>query len=458
MSNHAAVTADGGEVGRAQAMQALAAGAPLDRRMNPILLKPHSDLGSHVVVLGDEVSTTDAVGYGPTARTLRPVVLDALVSLRLDYDWVVAEGAGGAAEINLLDRDLVNLPLAAAAGMPAILVVDIEPGGAFAMAHGTIDLLPERLRATVAGVIFNKFRGDPSLLDDGIEQMEQRNGVPVLGVLPYLSDHLALGVEDSLDIHTGPAPAGRSANPIRVAAIRLPHLANPSDLDPFLAEPDVEVRWVTGPSELAAADLIVIPGSRATVADLGWLRERGLAEALARSNAWIVGICAGFQMLGRQIDDPVESGAGLVDGLGLLDTTTTFTEPKVVRQSVGIVRTTDGGASAVAGYQIRFGRPDCGAEPWFDLDGEPEGAVAAGGTIRATSLHGLFDADGFRTGFLQALAEARGRDYAPAPLGFADELERYHDRLADWVDATIDPARIADIATTASPVDAAPGW
>lgn len=458
MSNHAAVTADGGEIGRAQAMQASAAGVALDRRMNPILLKPNSDTRSHLVVLGDEVATTDALGYGETSRTLRPVVLEALTSLRTDHDWVVAEGAGGAAEINLLDRDLVNLPLAAAAGIPAILVVDIDPGGAFAAAHGTIDLLPERLRATVAGIVFNKFRGDASLLDDGIVELERRTGVPVLGVLPHLVDHLAIGVEDSLDIQTGLGPPARSSAPLRVAAIRLPHLANPSDLDPFAVEPDVELRWVTRPAELADADLIVVPGSRATVADLRWLREQRFPDALAASDGWIVGVCAGYQMLGRRIHDRIESDAGTVDGLGLLDAETRFAEPKIVRRSTGVVGDDRGSGSPIAGYQIRFGRPKAAGQPWFRLDGLDEGLIAPSGTIRGTSLHGLFDADGFRADFLSEVAEARGRHYQPSTLTFAQELDRYHERLADWVDAALGPTTILDLAATAVPVGEAPGW
>ncbi len=216
MSNHSAVTADGGEVGRAQAMQALAAGVDIDRRMNPILLKPHSDRGSHLVVLGDDTRLVDAHNYGSVATTLKPMVMTAFNSLRDDYDWVIAEGAGGAAEINLLDRDLVNLPLARAVGMPAVLVVDIDRGGAFASAHGTIDLVPPELRDTIAGVVFNQFRGDPRLLEPGIADLEERDGIPVWGILPHLGTEPLLGVEDSLDISVGGGAVGRSARPIRV--------------------------------------------------------------------------------------------------------------------------------------------------------------------------------------------------------------------------------------------------
>jgi len=456
MSNHAAVTADGGEVGRAQAMQALAAGVPLERRMNPILLKPNSATGSHLVVLGDEQTTTDAHTYGDTSRHLRPVVLDALTSLRQDYDWVIAEGAGGAAEINLLERDLVNLPLARAAGMPAILVVDIDPGGAFASAHGTIDLLPEELRAPIVGVVFNKFRGDPSLLDSGITALEGRTGVPVLGVLNHLTDHLALGAEDSMDIHLGVRGSQRSSLPVRVAAVRLPHLANPSDLDPFAIEPDVEFRWVSHPGELTDVDLIVLPGSRATVADLAWLRDRHFAEKLASAECTIVGICAGLQMLGQRIHDDIESGCGTVAGLGHLAIETTFEHPKIVARSTAMTTSSGGDNYRLDGYQIRFGRPRGTETPWLMVDGQPEGAVDRQQRIFGTSLHGLFDADGFRTEFLTTIAATRNRHYEPAPVGFAAELEHYHDRLANWIETDLDTNRVLSLASAAQ--FPGPGW
>ncbi|MFT7601500.1 MAG: adenosylcobyric acid synthase [Acidimicrobiales bacterium] len=453
MSNHAAVTVDGGEVGRAQAMQAEAARVPLERRMNPILLKPSSTTSSHLVVLGEEISTTDATSYGPTAAALKPVVLEALQGLQADYDWVVAEGAGGAAEINLLDRDLVNLPLAHAAGLPAILVVDIDQGGAFAAAHGTVDLLPAHLRERLVGVVFNKFRGDVRLLAGGISELEERNGIPVLGTLPYLDDHNALGAEDSLDIHARPYQPSRSAKPVRIAAIGLPRLANPSDLDPFTIETDVEVRWVTRPDELSNADIIVIPGSRATVADLGWLRANGFDVALQRTEAWIIGICAGYQMLGRRIYDTIESQTGPVDGLGLLDTVTNFEHPKIVRRSYGTV-----GSHQVFGYQIRYGRPTSQDEPWMHLDGHPEGAMNHHGTIRGSSLHGLFDADEVRTQLLIEVAKVRGRSYRPSETSFATELESHHDHLADWIEASMDMSHLQELASSATSPPEAPGW
>ena len=451
MSNHAAVTPDGGEIGRAQAMQAAAARIEPDRRMNPILLKPTAGHRSHVVVLGDEQDTTDARAYGLTAQDLKPVVLDALASLRRDVDWVVGEGAGGAAEINLLDRDLVNLPLARAAGIPAVLVVDIDRGGAFAAAHGTIDLVPPELAGTIAGIVINQFRGDASLLDDGIADLEARHGVPVLGVLPHLGDTPMLGVEDSLDVHLGVVGRTRSADPVRVVAIRLPHLANPADLDPFVVEDDVELRWATAPRDLADADLVVVPGSRSTVADLQWLRAVGLADALATTEAHVVGVCAGFQMLGRRIDDEVESGDGRVEGLGLLDTDTVFAEPKIVRQATGTSE-----AGPVTGYEIRFGRPAVGGTPWLTVDGEPEGAVV--GRVRGTSLHGVFDEDATRGALLEEVAVARGRTYARGATSFSAALDAHHDRLGDWIAAHVDLDQIESIGARAAEPGEEPGW
>lgn len=463
MSNHAAVTADGGEVGRAQAMQAAAAGAPLDRRMNPVLLKPTNGNRSHVVVMGDEIDTAEAAGYGTMADRLRPVVLDALHGLRKQYQWVVAEGAGGAAEINLLERDLVNLPLAKAAGLPAVLVVDIEPGGAFAAAHGTLDLLPSELRDQVIGVIFNRFRGDPALLEPGPTQLQSRTGVPLLGVLPWLGPAGLLGVEDSLDVGGGSmastgADRPQSDRPVRVAALHLPHLANPSDLDPFATEPDVVVRWVTRPGELSDADLIIIPGTRATVSDLDWLRSQGFDRALhsaAGQSAAIVGLCGGYQMMGVEIDDRVESGVGRVDGLGLLDVVTRFDRPKIVGRSTGTA-----GAEPVEGYQIRFGRPGPVGDhsDWLVLDGQPEGAIDGSGLIAGTSLHGLFDADGFRAELLARVAERRGRRYLPGPVGFAAALEAQHERLADWVEGHLNIGHLLDAGAGALDPDKAPGW
>lgn len=457
MSNHSAVTPDGGEIGRAQAMQALAAAVDTDRRMNPILLKPTKAATSHVVVLGDEVGTTDARSYAQTAQGLKPVVLEALNGLRRDHGWLIAEGAGGAAEINLLDRDLVNLPLAAAAGIPALLVVDIDRGGAFATAHGTIDLLPPRLRTQIGGIVFNQFRGDPSLLDSGTADLEQRTGVPVLGVLPHLGDHPMLGVEDSLDIGTTAQRHGDSSAPVRVAVIRLPHLSNPSDFDPLVMEPDVDLRWTTSPGDLGDADLIILPGSRATVNDLAWLRDRGLDEAIRSTDARVVGLCAGYQMLGQLIHDDVESGEGTVAGLGLLDVETTFETPKVVSRASG--HTMGGPAETpVVGYQIRWGRPRGASRPWLELDGAPEGGRSTDGSVCGTSLHGVLDGDDFRRALLTDVAARRGRSFTPGTRPYAAALDDHLEHLADWVEAYVDIDALRVLGATAAHPGQGPGW
>lgn len=476
MSNHSAVTPDGGEIGRAQAMQALAARCETDRRMGPVLLKP-SGLRSHVVVLGDEVAVDDAVSYGQRARSLRPVVLEALTGLRRDHQMVVMEGAGGAAEPNLLDRDIVNMPLAAAAGIPAVLVVDIDRGGAFASAYGTWALLPERLRSQLHGVILNGMRGDVSLLDPAIADLEQRTGMPVLGVLPHLGEHLMLGVEDSMDLRApgrlSPAEGWFADRPVRVAAVRLPHLANPSDLDPLALEPSVELRWATRPGDLSDVDLVIIPGTRATVADLAWLRERGLDTMLERLVAspvgpHVLGICGGYQMLGTTIQDDVESGAGTVAGLGLLPVSTTFATPKVVRRDTG--RTANRVGLPVRGYQVRLGRmtPDDGVEAWLELagDGEggkdegwiPEGCLRDDRRVRGTSLHGVLDSDELRQALLGAVAAVRGRTFTAATRPYEQALQDHLDHLGDWVEQHLDMEALLALAGTADHPDAAPGW
>ncbi len=471
MSNHAAVTADGGEIGRAQATQAAACGVDFERRMNPVLLKPTANRQSHMVVMGEEVSLTDATRYGPTSDDLKPVVLNALDDLRSDFDWVVAEGAGGAAEINLLERDLVNLPLAAAAGLRTVLVVDIDLGGAYASAFGTVELVPEHLRDTIGGVLFNRFRGDRSLLDSGNAEFERRTGVPVLGVLAALDHPPILGVEDSMDITIGPTPRDHSLiglrepsrRPVRVAAIRLPHLANPSDLDPFSIEPDVSLRWATRPDDLLNVDLIVVPGSRATVEDLDWMAQTGLADRLVASarseQTVIVGLCGGYQMLGRTIDDELESSRGRVDGLDLLDSHTVFASPKIVCRSHGTVAHT-GGLAEVDGYQIRWGRPSGATTPWLEVDGRAEGAVAHSGRslVLGTSLHGVFDNDLFRAELLSSIAERCGRLYEPSPVTLRAAMAAQHDRLADWLEEHSQVERLLELATQAATPGSGPGW
>src|SRR5687767_12289922 len=319
MSLNSAVTIDGAEIGRAQALQACASGIEPEAIMNPILLKPTSDRSSHLVVLGRPVDELDAAAYQSRTVSLWEVVLDSFAQLRSRFDVVLLEGAGGAAEINLFERDLVNLPLARRVGAPAIVVGDIDRGGVFASLFGTVALLPDELRRCVGGFVVNKFRGDPALLGDATDELERRCGVPTLGVVPYLPD-VAIDAEDSLALER--PPPERPDAVVDVAVVRLPHISNFTDLDPLLNEPSVRVRYVTEPSHLGRPDLVVLPGTKATVKDLIWLRARGLDHAISASGARVLGICGGYQMLGTTIVDDVESRRGTVEGLGWLDVQT----------------------------------------------------------------------------------------------------------------------------------------
>ena len=453
MALNSFVTASGHEIGRAQAVQAWASGVEPEVGMNPILLKPTGERTSQVIVMGRPAGHLDAVAYQAAKPRLRATVLEALADLRSRFDVVLLEGAGSAAEVNLLADDIVNLRLAAAAGVPAIVVGDIDRGGVFAALYGTVAILPDDLRPLVRAFVINKLRGDPALLGGGLVELERRSGVPTLGVLPWIHD-VGLDAEDSLAL-TGRRPAAVEpplAATLDVAAIRLPRIANFTDLDALATEPGVGVRMVEHTSALGEPDLVVLPGTKATVADLEWLRGRGLDRALAdaRERGTVtVGICGGYQMLGELIVDGVESGRGRVPGLGWLDVVTVFRATKLTRQRRG-----RGLQKRVSGYEIHHGRVTRGpgARPWLRLDDaygvENEGAVdpeadARGvGAAFGTSLHGLFEEDGFRTAFLADVARRRGKEFVPVGRSFAAARERQIDCLADLVDANLDMAAL----------------
>ena len=456
MALNSFVTAGGHEIGRAQAAQALAAGVEPDVAMNPILLKPTGERTSQVVVMGRPIDHMEAAVYHDHKPRLLGVVLDALAQLRDRHEVVICEGAGNPAEINLLDRDIVNLRVAAEGRMRAIVVGDIDRGGVFAALYGTVALLPPEYRDLVAGFVINKLRGDPALLGDGPADLERRCGVPVIGVLPYVHD-IGLDAEDSLAL-TGPRPAARGpavADGLDVAAIRLPRLANFTDLDALAIEPGVGVRLVDSPAALGQPDLLVLPGSKATVADLEWLRGRGLDRAMAvavAGGATLLGVCGGYQMLGREIVDHVESGRGTVEGLGWLDTSTTYGVEKVTRQRRGRAR-----GHRVSGYEIHHGRTlvDERHRPWIELDdvygSEPEGAANGGGTVLGTNLHGLMEEDGFRAALLTEVASRRGRRFVAAGVSFAGARQTQQDRLADLVEAHLDMAAVEKLIMDGSP-------
>ena len=434
MANNSYVTPSGHEIGRAQGVQALAAGAEPEVAMNPILLKPTGERTSQVVVMGRPVGHFDAAGYQAEKPRLFTTVLEALADLRTRFDVVIVEGAGSPTEINLLHSDLVNLRLAAAAGLPAIVVGDIDRGGVFAAFYGTVALLPDDLRPLVRGFVVNKLRGDPALLAEGPAELERRCGVPTLGVLPYLHG-VSLDAEDSLSL---PAVAPSDGSAVDVAVVRFPRIANFTDFAPLSLEPAVGVRFVDRPAALGRPDLIVLPGTKATVADLEWLRGRGLDRAIAACGARVLGICGGYQMMGRTIADDVESGRGVVEGLGWLDAETVFGPTKVIRQRRGRALN-----QRVTGYEIHHGRVRSAA-PWIQLDDgygeEAEGAVS--GRFSGSTLHGLFEDDGFRAEFL-------GID--PSGLSFAAAREDQLDRLADMLEAHLDLAAIDGLIKEGAP-------
>jgi adenosylcobyric acid synthase len=494
MALNSVVTRDGCEIGRSQAVQAAAAGVEPEAAMNPILLKPSGERHSQVMVMGRPYADASARSYQELKHELRPIVADALADLRARYDVVVCEGAGSPAEINLRHSDLVNLGLARAAELPVLLVADIDRGGMFASLFGTLALLEPADQAHVAGFVINKFRGDESILAPGLVQLRELTGRATLGVLPHVED-LWMDVEDSLALDAPrpetPAPAG--ADTLDVAVIRLRWMSNFTDLDALAAEPGVRVRFTRSAADVERADLVVVPGTKATVEDLARLRSAGLDRALvarAAAGAPILGICGGYQLLGERIFDEVESSAGAVEGLGLLPVTTTFAREKVLRRRAGRCHWLD---TEVGGYEIRHGRvagvadvPDrdshhdredrrrspgaglfVGADGQGDRllfaddgrddglfiadDGEPDGCRA--GSVIGTSWHGVLEHDAFRRALLGHVAELRGRRFVAGTGSFAAAREARLDVLGDLVEAHLDTDRLTALIEGGVPGD-----
>lgn len=436
MSLNSMVTRDGSEIGRAQVMQAAAAGVEPEAAMNPVLLKPGSDNSSQVVLLGKPVAEVDAMSYREIKPRLFETVLESLADLRRRFDVVICEGAGSPTEINLRDRDIANMGLARAANLPVLVVGDIDRGGLFAALYGTVALLDREDQALVNGFIVNKFRGDQNLLAPGLTMIERITGRCVFGVIPWRSG-LDLDVEDSLDLKLGNIAndiAHVGGDSLRVAVIRLPRVSNMTDADALASEPGVSLRFADRPDDLLDADLVVIPGTRATVDDLAWLHQRGLAQALrdrVRKNRPTIGICGGFQMLSRVIDDPYESGAGIVSGLDLLPVRVRFLREKTLALPEGRAL-----GEYVRGYEIHHGVVDVeGGEPF--LDGCRVGAVFG------TTWHGIFENDGFRRAFLTEVAATIGSGFKVAPdTNFAQVRQSRLDLLGDLVADHLDTAAI----------------
>lgn len=467
MALNSFVTADGGEIGRSQAAQAFAAGVQPDVAMNPVLLKPSGERSSQVVVLGKPIGERTAAEYQAPKAELLEVALDCLADLRRRFDVVICEGAGSPAEINLLDGDIANLRVAVATGIPAVLVGDIERGGVFASLYGTAMLLPDDQRSAVRGFVINKFRGDPALLGDGGAQLESLTGIPLLGVLPWTAG-LDVDAEDSLalaataggawagwSVEPGVGSAADHAEPLDVAVVRYPRIANFTDVEPLGVEAGVVVRFVTTVGELGRPDLVALIGSKATASDFDWLRERRLDRAiknLIATGGTVLGVCGGYQMLGRRIIDEegIEGTPGTRDGMGLLDVDSVFRAEKVLRQRRGAAL-----GEPVNGYHIHNGRvraiADRDPEEWLVLEPEriddvrAEGFCSPDRSVFGTSLHGLFEPDAFRKRFLALVAERAGKPWAPSGESFAARREARVERIADLIEGHLDVDRLLDL-------------
>lgn len=467
MSLNSFATPEGGEIGRAQAMQAEACGIAPHVDMNPILLKPESNARSQVVVQGKVFATLDARAYFTRGRDseLWRAVQESYERLAAQHEVIVIEGAGSAAEVNLRDRDLVNWTTVELADARVVLVGDIDRGGVFAQIIGTLDLITPEERARVCGIVINKFRGDRTLFADGVRFLTERTGIPVLGVLPYLRD-LALDQEDSLDVGARRQVAF-TADCVNIAVLLVPHMSNFTDFNALSQETDVALRYVATSEEADGADVIIIPGSKTTLSDLGYLREKGFERLLhdhVQRGGELVGICGGYQMLGQSIADPdgVEDG-GQGTGLGFLPVATVLARDKITEQVEAQALHLDGSiALPVRGYLIHMGRTDRGGlRPCFQLLGKPcvledhgratpreqasqDGAVGHDGLVWGTYIHGLFDQPVFRRAWLNRLRSRKG--LAAVPLECSQRVNETRlkamDRWADHVDQHLDLAPI----------------
>jgi len=422
MSNNAAVTSDGGEIGRAQALQARAAGLPPHTDMNPVLLKPETDTGAQVIVQGKRRGTRAAGSFMRDKTGLLEAALESFHRLAAQHDIVLIEGAGSPAETNLRKGDIANMGFAEAAGVPVVLVGDIHRGGVIAQIVGTHTVLDAGDRARIKGFAVNRFRGDLSLFDGGRDDISRWTDWPSLGVVPWFWDAWKLPAEDMMDI------ASHAGGGYKIVVPQLERMANFDDLDPLAAEPDVTIEIVPPGRALPGdADLVLIPGSKSTIGDLAYLRAQGWdIDILAhhRRGGHVLGLCGGYQMLGKTIDDPegVDGSPGTVEGLGLLDVHTVMAGDK--RVTLSDAQTRDG-ALPVSGYEIHMGRttgPDC-ARAWLTLQGRDEGATSTDGRVRGSYLHGLFTSDAFRAHFLSDLGHR-------SSIGYDAGVEETLDALA----------------------------
>ncbi len=431
MSNNAAVTVDGGEIGRAQALQALASGLEPHTDMNPVLLKPETDTGAQVVVQGKRLTTVRARDYSALKPQLLDSVLESFHRLKATHDIVIVEGAGSPAEINLRQGDIANMGFARAADVPVVLVGDIDRGGVIAQIVGTQAVLDPDDAGMVAGFVINKFRGDPALFDDGYRLISARTGWRGFGVVPYFADASKLPAEDALDLG-----GTTSGGPLKIACLALSRIANFDDLDPLKLEPSVSLKMIrAGEAIPGDTTLVILPGSKSTRGDLVYLRKQGWDVDIAahvRRGGHVLGICGGYQMLGTTIADPdgIEGTPGEAPGLGLLDVTTVMSADKRLTRTEATHAAT---GAPMRGYEIHMGRTDGPdrARPFAEVAGEPEGAVSTDGRIMGSYLHGMFSGDAFRAAFLDRLG-------APSATRYGATVEVTLDALADHLEAHLD--------------------
>ncbi len=431
MSNNAAVTGDGGEIGRAQALQALACGLVPHTDMNPVLLKPETDVGAQVVVQGRRLTTVKAREYAKLKPQLMDAVLDSFNRRKSQHDLVIVEGAGSPAEVNLRAGDIANMGFAVAADVPVVLIGDIDRGGVIAQVIGTQAVLDAQDAARVRGFLINKFRGDPSLFDDGYALIAERTGWQGFGVAPWFPEAWKLPAEDALDIRSS-----GTGGSVHIVCLRLSRIANFDDLDPLAQEPDVRLTML-GPGQAIPgdADVVILPGSKSTRGDLAFLRQQGWdidLHAHMRRGGRVLGICGGYQMLGNMVSDPdgIEGPRGDTPGLGLLNVKTVMTGDKRLTEVEAIHQVT---GQPISGYEIHIGRtdgPDC-ARPFAMMEGRAEGAMSADGRAVGSYLHGMFRDDGFRAAWLASLGASSGG-------GYDATVEGVLDALADHLEAHLD--------------------
>ncbi len=463
MALNSFITAQGGEMGRAQVVQAEAAGIEPHVDMNPILLKPTSQMGSQVIVLGKAVGNFSAASYYDYKKELVSVVRGAFERLRAQNDLIVIEGAGSAVELNLKQHDLVNMAMADMADARCILVGDIDRGGIFASLLGSYSLLSPCERERIVGFIVNKLRGDPRLFDEGVKILEERSGVPVLGVVPYFKD-ISLPQEDSVALGAKmTAQSGQSQETIRIGVVRLPFISNYTDFDPFESDPRVSLVYFEKPSEIFGFDAVIIPGSKNTIEDLDALRKTGMADALSafyKSGGVVVGLCGGYQMMGSVVRDPhgVESAIKLIPGLGLLDMETEMYLEKTTSQVEALSMATlpfGLAGEVLCGYEIHMGRSLSGgiAKPIFKIVRREakaveieEGLCQPDGRAWGTYIHGVFDNDSFRNRFIEDVARRCGKPVCGVSDSFSFRLfkEEQYDRLAQVVRNHVDVAGVLD--------------